>query len=237
MSAMTHRTKAMELYGYNRYKPTKSCYLDGRYVNIVLEDIEQFVPEPIHIKLVFNKHKHIIKEEITSGFIKLRKGMNIIRVVINTTYTAHSALLWLNTIPMTAEYTDVKAEGSDHIHSRIPKLLEDYVNTFGDFTFSTAEYAVPLITNKLSCEKQGYCNAYVIAEALSWHTGEDLNIETDMDVLKFVGAIETLYGKYLNDEDPPEVEYFGVGLGLGLGLLGGVAIGSAVASSNRRRYY
>jgi len=237
-----------QLDNYESYSPTTTCYLDGRYVNIVLNDVEEFLQEPMYVDLEYNTKGKLVSTKAWSNLIKLREGMNVIRVVIQATHTSHSALLWLDTITRVATYTDVRVEGAIDIYSSIPDIIKMYVEAvtagMGRYKFAIENYTVALRTiRKLTgCNKQGYCNAYVIKEVLDWKTGHNFSLDTDMDVLRFVGAIESIYKRFLDKDTKPEVEYHGIWLSLGrrkaspnrgLGLLGGVALGSAISSSRR----
>lgn len=216
-----------ELANYLSYPKTRSCYLDGRYVYLVLKEYKNFCSEHINIHLAYDKHNKLVEEKIwSSDFIRLKPGMNIIRVVIKTSYKSHAALLWLDTEHNTAFYTDIKLEG-DKDEELIPNMIKKYINIFGTYRFSSTEYVVPHVPLYKQCDLQGYCNAYIIKEVVDWHSDKDF--DTNVDILRFAGAVEELYGYLIDKHAPPDVEYHGGGLGLGLGLLGGIAIGSAIS--------
>ena len=224
------------LDNYESYSPTKSCYLDGRYVNLVLKDVEEFCRRPIKIKIIHDKNGNIIKNVIKSKMIEIKKGMNIIRVIIKSTYTIHSALLWLDTDNMVAIFTNI-------VHSKEPvikslkqtvyNLIEEYINVFGDWDFDVNEIETPKLNINDSCTASGFCNAYVIKQVLDY--ADDIVFDPNVDILRFAAAIEANYSKFLNPNEEPEIEYF-FGLGLGLGLLGGFALGSVVHRHHCRGY-
>ena len=225
------------------YKRTKSCYLDGRYIPLVLGEVAEFIKIPLVVSIVYAKENgtqpsQILHERIESDFFELRKGMNIMRIVVQSTYMLHSALLWLDTVNNTLIITDVLYNENDArvnaIKDLTEKLVRQYFEPFGDFEFSSFNVQVPHVEPESNCVKYGFCNAYVIKQVLD-HVNDIPFNSNSVDILKYAAAIEMNYREELDPTTKPEVEYFiGLGLGLGVGLLGGLAIGGAVASTNRR---
>jgi hypothetical protein len=244
------------LANYKNHKETKSCYLDGRYINIVLKEIEEFAPQVIKVKVIYDKDGELRLAAIKSKFIHILDGMNIIRVVINSNFMSHSALLWLDTDKKTAIFSDVIAEEEDddkETRKVVEKLIEKYVKDFFPFKFQINKIVVPYV-DQPGCFKYGFCNAYVLKQVYDYAVRQQFD---SSNIKNFAGAIEDIYGSQLDPYGEPEIEYRsgrgyrgrsvgrrfsggpirrtgrgyypgfgGMGLGFGLGLLGGAALGS-----------
>jgi hypothetical protein len=224
------------LDNYESYPPTKSCYLDGRYVDLVLKDVEEFSRHPIKIKIIQDKDGKVIENVIKSKMIEIKEGMNIIRVIIKSTYTIHSALLWLNTDNMVAIFTNIvhsKEQIIENLKQTVYRLIEEYINVFGNWDFDVDEIKTPKLNINDSCTASGFCNAYVIKQVLDY--ANNAVYDPNVDILRFAAAIEANYSKFLNPNEEPEVEYF-FGLGLGIGLLGGFAIGGAIGHHHHHHH-
>lgn len=218
------------LRNYKQYDKTQSCFLDGRYINIVLKGVNGFISTPINISIALDKNGDVLAKSIQSNFFPLRDGINIIRVRIKTTHMSHSALLWIDMSSKEALYTDVVSDTKlpDHInvtHNVIDELIKTYLNQLGIFDVSVSREKVPNINQASSCERYGYCNAFVIKQVYDYVNNTSFD---PLNILRFAAAIEHNFSSLLDDNTPVEEEYF-IGLGLGLGLLGGVALGSALA--------
>ena len=218
---------------------TSSCYLDGRYVNVVLADVEEFIPQPVVAEIVFDVNGKLLSEIISSEPIELNEGMNIARVVVRSTYMLHSALLWIDTSRSVAWLTDTVKDVSnaqaEKARTALYRMMEQYVAMLVGYTFTVERIIVP-DTKQTGCKQHGYCNAYVIKQVLDYAAVKEF--DSNVDILQFTTMIEDMYSDKLDATQPPEVEYFfGVGTGLGLGLIGGVALGAALASGQRRGGY
>ena len=227
---------------------TSSCYLDGRYVNVALADVDEFIPQPIVAEIVFDVNGKLLSEVISSEPIELNEGMNIARVVVRSTYMLHSALLWIDTSRSVAWLTDTVRDGNnahdaaakstayshmEKARTALYRMMEQYVAALVGYTFTVERIIVP-DTKQTGCKQHGYCNSYVIKQVLDYVAGKEF--DSNVDILQFTAMIEDTYGDKLDATQPPEVEYFfGVGAGLGLGLIGGVALGAALASSSTNR--
>lgn len=228
---------------------TTSCFLDGRYIAAALASVDEFEPEPITIDVVFDAHGEPLVESIRSDFFQLQPGVNIVRVVVRSTYMRHSALLWINTDDATATYTDCVGRermhagtasvgermhaGTAKVHAAVDRLLSQYVAVFG-YTLVVDRISVPPVSGGKDCAQTGFCNAYVIKQVWDWQDGSVFD-PTSFDVRDFAGRIERDFADQIDATKPVEVEYF-IGAGLGLGLIGGLALGGLVASSARPAY-
>lgn len=238
----TDEDRLQALTNYKKYEETDSCFLDGRYIDLVLKDIPEFIEgAAISLIMMYDENGEYIGHSIGSDFIKIREGMNIIRVIIKSVFSPddltvdssaslpldHSALLWLDTIKSEAIYSDVVlTENPDNetelMWDRIDTAVEEYVNTFLNYDFTVARVSstkknMDHSINK-KCHHYGFCNAYVIKEVLDYANSEDFE---GSDILKFAAAIEHNYSDLLDPDTEVEVEYYRGGRGGGRGYGGG----------------
>lgn len=236
------------------------CFLDGRYIALALRDVPEFIPVPVVIQLVLDKQGQLLSSSISSDFIQLREGLNVLRVVIRSSYMLHSALLWVDTELREAVYRDTIGEESnevvDKIRKEVDELLRTYISTFTGYPLTIHRVVVPDVHLEGKCGQYGYCNAYVIKQVLDYKAGK---IFSSVGILEFANQIKEKYRSQLDPRLPVEVEYFhsagggrggggwgrrgggwgggaGLGAGLGLGLLGGMAIGSLAAAPGYAAY-
>lgn len=229
------------LENYRNQQPTRSCFLDGRYIPIVLENVPEFRKEPIHADIELDVNLALLSSNIR-GSSSIVEGMNIFRLVVTTPLVSHSALVWVDTRYKTVTLTDVRSDEVpdervtlylEKIDKVVHQLLKDFFHRLGykhlvDIAYVTEEKSE-------NCERFGFCNAYVIKQVVDYTYDRSFD---PRDIAKFAGTIERKYAHLLDPNMKPEVEYIvgfgGLGLGLGLGVLGGVAIGAA---ASRPRYY
>ena len=213
------------LDNYTEFETTKSCFLDGRYIPLVLAEVTEFHKDSIHIFIDLDEDNLVLSSSI-SGELQPREGMNIIRIIITADGIPHSALVWIDTRSKTITFTDVRSSGDipkrvSELDRIIDKLLKQF---FSNYKYSRDIAYVDMVS--IHCEKFGFCNAYVTKQVVDYVLDRPFD---PSNIGKFVAAIESEYSHLLDPNTEPEVEYWG-GLGLGLGLLGGVAIGSAIAA-------
>lgn len=237
------------------------CFLDGRYIVPALADVPEFIPEPIILDIVFDSKGEMVAQSIRSDFFQLQPGVNIVRVVVRSSYMRHSALLWLNTVDETATYTDTVGKErdltADKVHPIVDELLRQYTSVFG-YTLIADRIGVPDIVDD-TCDQVGFCNAYVIKQVWDWKDGVTFD-PASFDVRALARDIEYDFADEIDLTKPVEVEYFhgggggragggyrgggggyrgggGTGAALGVGLLGGLAIGGLAASAAQPAYY
>jgi hypothetical protein len=186
----------MNTFNLDDYKPTKSCFLDGRYVNLALAHVSEFEPNPIKIVIDGDNYS------LSSDFIRENEGVTIIRVITNS----HSSLLWLDSEERTATHTTTTTEHN----SKVNDLLKMYVETFRDYKFfsKTIKVKTPKDLNP-ECNKSGFCNAYVIKQVLDYYDGKKFDTSLrSVDILRFATAIEANFHDQLDPNTLPEVEYY-----------------------------
>ena len=244
------RARKRNILDYKSYPETKSCYLDGRYFNLVLTDLFPQLRKQIHhpMTVSITSDEKNISANVSMPYTELRNDINIIRVIIETKFMRHSSLLLINPTEERVWMWDalteenINDEGIKTIRELVQEGIKNYLkdNFEKDLSFEYG-YQEVLKVEPEGCPEGGvgYCNAYVLKRTLDWI----LEKETDLSsILNFVSAVEDNYRDKLIGS--PDVEYyyrgrgFGGGFGgagLGLGLLGGVALGAALAP--RPAYY
>ena len=211
------------LLNYNQYSPSKSCYLDGRYFNLVFQDYPGLIETPLYI--------HIDEGElnIMLPYMKIDSSADyfgLLRVVVTTPNIRHSLVVIFD-----HENQKAYIYNPDVHHPEFNDLLVDgitaYLSKFLDYEyFSTAEFKY-VEKEQLKCEKNGVCNALTIMYALFFIEGLEYTNRAVNDARKFMTAVETNYDL---PEGKPDVEYLSSeqALGIGLGTLGGAALGSTL---------
>ncbi len=65
--------------------PTKSCFLDGRYIPLALADVEEFIPTPIVIQFALDKKGGVLSGSVSSDFFWPHENkLSIVRIVIRS---------------------------------------------------------------------------------------------------------------------------------------------------------
>lgn len=228
---------ARNIPSYTNYEETKSCYLDGRYVNVALRDVPEFNTNIIHINLQYDENASETDAQISglyTALSKLREGWNIFRVVTRATFGVskqdpmflHSTLLWLNTSTGELVHQDVveisevdniiisevKQRANSLLKKEVTKIW--YSNDSSDeyeFTLEILEVHHPEKINR-DCRLSGFCNAYIIKTVLDWHENNNQMFDEHVNILRYASYIEHTYKNQLPTEEPPEIEYGGFGL-------------------------
>jgi hypothetical protein len=209
-----------------------SCFLDGRYISVVLRDVPEFIPIPITVSISLDKDGNVVSGTVKSDMIHLREGLNAIRVVVHSPLMLHSALLWIDTHKEMAIYKDTIGEETDDemieiLRASVTQLLELYIKTYTHYSFSSVSVMVPDVQPG-DCENYGYCNAYVIKQVLDYKEGKMFD---PSNIQEFAGQIERDYHSQLDPNLPVEVEYYhgrgggGRGYGGSRGYRGGGGYG------------
>lgn len=237
------------------YKLSKSCNLDGRYFETVLSEYPGVSKFPIRVemlpRMISNAskfptkigmvsrmtpgdfHKELVMTTIKVINLEWRSDvLNIVRIVVVTPTLKHSVVLFVDTKRKLAELWDpVESDMDDKYVDGLEEAV--YFQIIPDDC--KFEYIrIPFESSFPSgCKegRRGYCNAYILREAINRLFEMDYDVSTSNDIRCFVAAVEANYQDDL--VGMPDIEYGrgfgGGGLGLGLGLLGGVALGSALS--------
>lgn len=216
---------------FRNYKPTDSCYLDGRYFNLVFQRYPGLLMNPLDIKIK-RRVSHITDEEEDSISISMHEthvntkfpGLLKLRIFANN--TIHSNLLIL-------DYERGKVHKFEPLGKKSPyfkeinEYVERYLSSFFDLELQVIDIDLHAILDDKNerCiqegEETGFCAAYIILYAYCF-----LNNKTfePWDIRKFAAKVEDTYGK-LEGEPEPEYARFGghgeFGHGGGYGHYGG----------------
>lgn len=207
------------LLNYEQYPASKSCYLDGRYFNLVFQDYPGLIDQPLHIHIDDNgslnihlPYMHINPSEDYFG---------LLRVIVSSKDMRHSMLVVF-------DYANEKAYiyNPDVHHPELNELLVEgitsYLSKFLDYEyFETAEYEY-VEKEQLACTKSGVCNSLTILYALFFIEGLEYTNKAVKNARKFMTAVETNYDLPAGN---PDIEYLtdqqaaGLAIGAGSGLL------------------
>lgn len=229
-----------------------SCYLDGRYFNLVLSDYPGLIPEPL--VLVFTESVHGNKRTFNqsmsfqSDFTVDKKQPGLLRVIIVTPTSRHSNLVILDYKSAQAYRFEPLGQAGTY-YLEINRAIKNFLNPL-ELTLNVIEVVgEPLYEVHPDCEKSGYCNAYNLLYAQSFINGTNFDpsnireyvyqIEHEYQLPRF-GEPEVEYGPYDGQPGQPQNILGGAlvgglagGLLLGapgalVGGLGGAAIGSTI---------
>lgn len=229
------------LENYREFPATSSCYLDGRYFNLVFRDYGGLIPNPLIVSVYETDKDTYMNMEMEPTNIDFNYT-GLMRVIIKTSRSLHSALLIINHVNRIATlYDPLTHKHNELVRSLVESYLKIYLPTYRVELVSNSAASnirTPYVTvsqhstgntstrpeNNPNCLVSGYCNAYVIKYAYDYLLGKPFD---GRDIKQFAACVENFYGKL---EGEPEIEYgdgnvFG---GILLGSLGGAAIGGLV---------
>lgn len=215
------------LDNYKAYPDTDSCYLDGRYFNLILPHLYQGVStSPVMVSIMDNHEgsPSYISVEMSMTPIHMDK-VNVFRVIISrSNRLRHSALLMLDPTVMRGVFWNPKSHTSNY-----DNLVVDMIQRALHLTQYNIEIdpdMVPSDPKPHSCVVSGYCNAYIIKKVL------DQLMQRSFDpshIKKFSYVIEQMFKDQLVGEPDEEYDVDFSPLGAGIGAVGGGAIGGIVA--------
>jgi hypothetical protein len=211
------------LFDYEQYEPSKSCYLDGRYFNIIFGDYPGLIENPLYI--------HINEKDELETYLPPMKIVpsddyfGLLRVIVTSNEIRHSLVVIF-------DYRDEKAYiyNPDVHHPELNDILVDeiisYLSKFFDYEYFEISELEYIEKEQLKCEKHGTCNALIIFYALYFIEGLEFTDKNVQNVRKFMSAIEANYD--LPEDGQADIEYLTQAQALGLtsvALLGGLALG------------
>ena len=202
-----------DLENYDGMENTNSCYLDGRYFNLVFKNYPGLLSNPLHIDIRSTGIKSANRNDKKDiPFIHMRdnniESLNtetpgILRLVISSPETRHSNLLIL-------DYNNEKIYRFEPLgktapyYEQVNDLLSSYFTNFFPFDLEVADLEFDDILDEKNpqCKKSGFCVAYNILFAYSYLKQTDFD---PSNIRKFAKLIETKYGPL--PEEGAEVEY------------------------------
>jgi hypothetical protein len=229
------------LQNYKSHPETQSCYLDGRYFNLVLGDIYPgTVTNPIHVHMTEDE-----KGELMGVFASMpttvidSSSPAVIRVIINrTNKMRHSALVIVDFEKKTLYYWNPKTH-HDPMDNRVASIISDTL-TMGrgsdTYKIEVDHSSVPEASSPSQCAISGYCNGFIIKRIY------DQVMQQPFDpshIRRFCHAIEDSYSQRLVGEPDIEFDTNIAPAAAGLAVLGGVALGGLLANTydNDDDYY
>ena len=221
------------LSNYKSEPETQSCYLDGKYWDLVFKRYPGLRPT-LYLEIKDKKQRGARKhgEEKVFRFHTEQKPITntnlpgIARLSIKINNVSHSNVLIFDYQNKILYRLEPLGNVPGNYFNEINNFLEEMADGYELININLT--TIPEVNN--NCEKSGYCVAYAILYAYSFLT------QTPFDpdhIRKFARHIEKRYGKI---SGPPEVEYglFGdnnnkavptiLGASAG-GLIGGAALG------------
>ena len=220
------------LDNYKSYPDTMSCYLDGRYFNMVLSEYPGLIKEPLNIIIFQDKNKnlkyntHMNQTNINNNF------PGLLRVIINTPEGRHSNLLIIDYKGKKLYRFDPHGRKSPYFDQE-SKMIEEYFDQFIDFDMYIIEAPIRNDQNNTCLEdgdESGFCVAYNIKYAYDYLNGR---VYDPSHIMKFSNLIEQKYGKLPEEGKDVEYGWFGnnnpnQGRNALIGGVGGAVIGGAV---------
>lgn len=207
------------LLNYKQYPSSKSCYLDGRYFNMVFKDEPGLITEPLHIHIEENKFNMFLP------YTNINKDdVGLLRVIVTTPTMRHSMLVIFD-----HENKEGWVYNPDVHHPELNELLVNniisYLSNFLDYDYYEVEGIEYKEKKTLNCKQSGVCTALTIMYALFFLEGLPFTNKSVQDVRKFMTAIESNYD--LPMDGVPDIEYLTQGQAIGTGagaIIGGLAL-------------
>ena len=234
-----------DLSNYHGLPNTESCYLDGRYFNLVFQNYPGLLPNHLHIDIsethikTPNRTEIVDNSKVFMGGNKMDPDFNgLLRVVIHTPETIHSNLLIIDYENRKIYRFEPLGKEGPH-YEKVTDLIAQNLSKILPFDLEVIDVRIPFDEQNEKCEKSGYCVAYIILYAYAYLKQTGFN---PSHIRKFAKLIETKYGPL--PKEGAQIEYGprrgrdyhggyrrgyggyggvapfigGVGLGLGLGL-------------------
>ena len=231
---------------HQSYAPSQSCYLDGRYFNIVLQDYPGLIENPLYIHFATETHVQM------AASLTLTEHPALLRVIVTAPNIRHCMLVILDHPNKQALIYDPDIHNPD-LHIAAIKNIIAYLQEFLDYEYIEIETTDVAEEDLPHCDKSGVCNALVLLYAYKWINDKPFTASDILNVRKFMTAVEK---NYVLPNGVPDIEYdsrsdkqlvgtlAGAGIGAGIGAatggvggalllggvggLGGYAIGSTI---------
>jgi len=216
-----------DLSGWEKEKPTSSCFLAGNYFYKSLNRYPGTMVHPLVIrKTKKNKYFAYMKENKVDT-----EYPGLLRVVIDTSTSRHSNLLIIDFINGKVFRFEPLGKNAEDFE-KVNEVIEDYLSMFFDFDMEIIDIDLDEILDEKNpkCKNSGFCAAYVILYAYSYLNGIPFN---PYDIRRFATKVEKTYGSIPYNE--VEVEYgiftgsdTNTGRNALIGGLGGLAVGGLI---------
>jgi len=200
-------TTNVNLANYKFYPSTQSCYLDGRYFNKVFANYPGLIHKPLNISVIH--HNGQLKDSVMMKQSKIdTQYPGLLRVIINSNGSRHSNVLILDYNNKKIFRYDPNGTSSPY-YNEVNQIIKNYLGMyFIDFTL--VDINIPVKDNgnptcKAKGINNGFCVAYVIKFAYDWLNNKQYD---PSEIMKFTGAIETIYGPLDNNKVDMEYGFF-----------------------------
>ena len=209
---------------------SNSCFLDGRYLDLVLNHLPGWIPEPLYIMV---DEKGIPQMNmVESIFHGNMSDLIYRRVILFSSKFRHSCALVVSRAQGINEawFWNPKSGQRDNLDLELNLLLSNYLSKRGGYKLNTLNLTIPPIasSHNKNCTKEGYCNAFVLKFILDLVNNKYFDM---WDIRRFMYEIESSYTLPENTE--PDIEYdtefsgtgalIGGGAGALIGAIGGPA--------------
>jgi hypothetical protein len=209
----------INLDNYKNYQPTQSCYLDGRYFDLIFEGYPGLIQTQLYINLDMKEHL-LEQETILDNFHYRDYDINIMRVIIETPASRHSGAIIFDMVKGELYYFD----SSNHpdkmiLLGIIQRLFSFPENTLVELPEHLGTEMTP------TCRQSGFCVGYSIKFVYDYLMGRNFD---PSQIRRFAAAIEVMFGRLNDRYEDVEYDTGSTVAGGALGGLGGLALAGPV---------
>ena len=197
-----------DLSNYQGLENTESCYLDGRYFNLVFQNYPGLLPHHLHIDIsethvkTPNRNEIVDNSKVFMGDNRMDPNFNgLLRVVIHTPETMHSNLLIIDYENRKIYRFEPLGKEGPH-YEKVTDLIAKNLSHILPFDIEVLDVRIPFDEQNEKCEKSGYCVAYIILYAYAYLKQTTFN---PAHIRKFAKLIETKYGPL--PKEGAQIEY------------------------------
>ena len=190
-----------QLSKYKQYNESQSCYLDGRYFNMVFQDYPGLIPNPLYIHITDDKQISIHM----ANSICFKEHMSLIRVIITTSHIRHAMLVILDHDNGLAWIYDPDLQQKpDELHKIVIDAIINYLQQFVNYEFILVDTNTKKSNYKAGCPQSGNCHALIIKYAQNLLDDKKFTQQDVSSIRKYMSAIEENYTLPLGI---PDVQY------------------------------
>lgn len=205
------------------------CYMDGRIIKLaLLEKGVNLLSKNMYV--TFNERGGDFNNiNVEMKYAMFKKGMNLLRVIIQSQYMRHSTMLFIDLNAKKIHYFNPLTLSQAVRYKRLHAIIKTHIRKYLDqwlqgFEFNDVQERVEGFNNP-KCNKSGMCNAYVLKYALDCIDGMDFN---GSNIEIFANNMIEKYKEKLT-EGKEDIEFDFNPEGAAVGGLGGAAVGGLVA--------
>ncbi len=224
----------VDLDDYLNYPRTNKCYLDGRYFNLVFEDYEGLIKDPLYV-IITDDNIEVLFNTFDQKIFNMPRFL-LMRVVIISENTKHANLLIFDKDNNVCYRFDPHRNMHGfELHRLIDESIQDYLNISFNFKLYNINVDFDPEFNE-DCDISGYCVAYIIKYAYDFLLDRSFD---PYDIRRFANKIESEYEDLLDINEEPDVEYGifddprirNAAIAGGISALAGGLLGGSLASA------